>query len=100
MPSDINSLSDRLRTLETEVSISERRRSSEAAKAVKALATIVPEDIELLKLIAPQLGQLVEFSADDFIKNEHNEVVILQDTIEKLKSYLEQRLAYYEEASG
>lgn len=96
MDNNISALGDRLKELETEVSIASRRRIAEARKAEDALKSIRKEDIEVLYPIVPQLRALVNLSAEDLISVDGN-ISELQKVIETLTDYLDKRLTYYEE---
>ena len=96
MDNNISALGDRLKELETEVSIASRRRIAEARKAEDALKSIRKEDIEVLYPIVPQLRVLVNLYAEDLISVDGN-INELQKVIETLTDYLDKRLTYYEE---
>ena len=96
MKTDIKELSQRLKYIETEIEISQRRRKEEAEKAVKALSKISAEDIEMLDCIVPMLKFVVKYSEDDILKNANGEINNIQRVTDELRNYLEDRLTYYE----
>lgn len=87
----------RVRSLQTEVEIANRTRQAEAARARKALDGIQEKDIELLAPIIPELPRVYKFTVQEILNNEHGEVEAITAVVESLRSYLDQRLSYYEE---
>ena len=92
----IKELEARLKAIETEVEINQRRRREEAVKAKKALETITTEDAEMLSSIAPALPLIIKFSVEEIQANTNGEIETISQVTEQLRSYLEKRLEYYE----
>lgn len=93
---DIAALDERLRALKMEVEISERHKSESAQKAASFLAKISDNDIALLAPIVPEIIGIRTLTAENIQGNKHGEVKALQDIMQKLSSYLDERLTYYE----
>ncbi len=97
MAQTVAQLSSRLNKLEMEYKVAERRRIEEIDKAVTALASIKPEDVELLKGVVPELSAVVKFTKQDLMDDMNGEVAMLRKVTTDLESYLERRLTFYEE---
>lgn len=95
--SSVNELSKRLHSIQTEIEVRDRKRMEEAGKLVKALSAISKKDVEMLSNIVPELGVVVTYTEEQFLENKNGEVQMVQNVMNKLRTYLEQRLSFYEE---
>lgn len=93
---NISALSMRIQKLETEARLVKMRQQDEAKRAISALKCITPEQVSLLAPIVPELSAVVEYTVDDLISNQNNEIETLHAVFGKLSGYVVSRLSYYE----
>lgn len=96
----LKELNTRYKGLETECEIARRRRQEEAKSAVQSLSKISPAQVEKLSCICPEISIICSYTEDDIIQDKNGEIATINLVREKLHSYLESRLAYYEEQLG
>ena len=97
MEQSVAQLSSRLSKIETEYTVASRRRAEGANKAYKALMEISDTDVELLRAIVPELAIVKAYTEKDLMENLSGEVETVRKVAEDLRSYIEHRLAFYEE---
>lgn len=90
-------LIQRLNRLRTELEVDKRRRTEEIQKIKSALSEIDKEDIELLDSVVPGLKVIVNYSIEDLRSNSNEELDNIKSVADTLRSFIEQRLSYYEE---
>ena len=90
-------LIQRLNRLRTELEVDKRRRMEEIQKIKAALSEIDKEDIELLDSVVPGLKVIVNYSIEDLRSNPNGELDNIKSVADTLRSFIEQRLSYYEE---
>lgn len=92
-----DALIQRLNRLRTELEVDKRRRTEEIQKIKSALSEIDKEDIELLDSVVPGLKVIVNYSIEDLRSNSNGELDNIKSVADTLRSFIEQRLSYYEE---
>lgn len=90
-------LIQKLNRLRTELEVDKRRRMEEIQKIKAALSEIDKEDIELLDSVVPGLKVIVNYSIEDLRSNPNGELDNIKSVADTLRSFIEQRLSYYEE---
>lgn len=90
-------LIQRLNRLRTELEVDKRRRTEEIQKIKSALSEIDKEDVELLDSVVPGLKVIVNYSIEDLRSNSNGELDNIKSVADTLRSFIEQRLSYYEE---
>ncbi len=90
-------LIQRLNRLRTELEVDKRRRMEEIQNIKAALSEIDKEDIELLDSVVPGLKVIVNYSIEDLRSNPNGELDNIKSVADTLRSFIEQRLSYYEE---
>lgn len=97
MDQTVTQMSARLNKIELEYNLAVRKRADGVAKAVKALAEISKEDVEMLKGVAPTIAVIASYTEKDLMENLNGEVGLVHQAASELKTYLEHRLSFYEE---
>lgn len=96
MSKDNITLGQRIQNLNTELEIQKRKKEDEAKKIYKALTSISEEELNIIYRIVPEIDIIKNYTVDDLLNNFNGELDMLIFVRDKLQSYIEERLSFYE----
>lgn len=97
MEQSISERRARLSQIELEYTIKMRERTDGAARAFSALSKLTAEQVKMLEAVVPSISVVSKFTQQELLENLNGEVELLQQAIKDLTSYVDHRLAFYEE---